>query len=265
MNFFTRFGNRILAPLVSTAGFGMRIAGETIYRIPQLPKRWVTFREQFYLSCVRTLHVVVFVAFFIGMIVALQVGLELARYGQQEAIGYGVSLMMVREMGPFVTAILMAASVGSAMAAELGTMKVQEEITALEVMSVDVISLLVLPRVLALTLAMPILTILANYVGTIGGGVIAVTQLNLDFGAYTTNALTSLRDIGDWIPLPISLFGGLLKSLIFGFVIGVIGCASGLSASRGAAGVGRTTRAAVRDSIILVIVLNFFLGKFLFQ
>jgi phospholipid/cholesterol/gamma-HCH transport system permease protein len=257
------FSHRFLRPVVEASGFAMQLAGETLLRFPHCFRRSRLIKDQMFEGGVRTLHVVLLVGFFIGMIVSLQVGVELAMYGQQESVGILVAVLMAREMAPFVTAIVLAASVGSAMAAELGTMKVQEEITALEVLSVDVHSYLVLPRVIGLTLVSPILTVLATWVGTIGGGVIAVTQLGLDFGGYLHNALNSLRDIGDFIPLPVSIYSGLVKSTVFGFVTAVIGCARGLQATNGARGVGESTRAAVRDSIILIIVLNFFLGKFL--
>ncbi|MCX8228725.1 MAG: ABC transporter permease [Planctomycetota bacterium] len=262
-NPFLHFGNRFLRPLLVNGGYGVFLAGQVFVRIPHLFRRRQTFKEQLFLGGIKTLHVSLLVGFFIGMIVSLQVGLELSKYGQQENIGLLVSILMAREMAPFVTAIILAASVGSAMAAELGTMKVQEEITALDVLSVDVVSYLVLPRVIALTLVSPILTLLSVWVGTLGGGVIAVTQLGLDFSGYTHNAMTALQDIGSTIPLPVSLYSGLIKSIVFGFVTAIVSCASGLHATNGAQGVGQTTRSAVRDSIILIIVLNFFLGKFL--
>ena len=167
-------------------------------------------------------------------------------------------------MGPMMTALLLAAGVASAMAAELGTMKVQEEVTALEVMSVDVVSYLAVPRVFALMMAAPLLTLLSDIVGILGGGVIAVTQLGLEFDAYLLKATDALK--GDWGPLPIprSIYAGLVKAMVFGYVISVVGCAAGLRATKGASGVGIATRSAVRDSIVLIIVLNFFLGKLIY-
>jgi phospholipid/cholesterol/gamma-HCH transport system permease protein len=131
------------------------------------------------------------------------------------------------------------------------------------VMSVDVISYLILPRVIALTLIAPMLTLLANIVGIIGGGIIAETQLNLDYSGYLANAMNALSDPG-FLGLPKSLYAGLLKSIIFGFTIAVVGCTCGLQATRGASGVGNSTRSAVRNSIILIIVINFFLGKLIY-
>jgi len=215
-----------------------------------------------YLIGVKTLPVVLFVGFFIGMIVALQIGLELAKFGQEDTIGVLVAVATTREMAPFVTSIILAASVGSAMAAELGTMKVQEEITALEILSVDVVSFLVFPRLLALTILAPILTLLADALGILGGSVIAVNQLGIDFSAYIRSAMEALQTTGTYIPLPKDLYTGLIKAMVFGFVIAVIGCARGLQTTGGARGVGETTRSAVRNSIVMIIILNFFIGKF---
>ncbi len=252
-----------MAPLFLTSGFGVSVAIGVVQRLPHVLHRRRTVLDQMHLSGIRSMHVVLFVNFFIGMILALQLGYELSRYGQQEAVGFAVAVSMVREMAPVMTAVVLAASVASAMAAELGTMKVQEEITALEVMSIDVVSYLIMPRVIALTLVAPMLTLLANVVGIVGGGIIAETQLNLDFDGYLANALNALSDPGI-LGLPKSLYSGILKATIFGFTVAVVGCAAGLQATRGASGVGNSTRAAVRNSIILIIVINFFLGKLIY-
>lgn len=243
------------------AGYGVWLAGATLVALRTLPRRSRALLDYMYVAGVRTTPVTLMVGFFVGMIVSLQVGIELARFGQQESIGLLVAVTMAREMAPFVTCIILAASVASSMAAELGTMKVQDEITALEVLSIDVVSFLVLPRVLALTLMAPILTLLADVIGIFGGGVIAVTQLNLDFASYLHSARTALESRAELLPVPDDLYAGLIKATVFGFLIAVTGCAAGLMAKDGARGVGETTRAAVRTSIVLIIIANFFMGK----
>jgi len=263
MNIITRTGATWLAPGIENAGYAVGVGLRTLARLPHLFRRRRSLFDQMHLGGIKSAPVVLFVSFFIGMILALQLGYELARYGQQEAVGFAVAVSMVREMGPVMTAVILAASVASAMAAELGTMRVQEEVTALEVMSVDVTSYLILPRILALTLMAPILTIFADIIGIVGGGIIAHTQLGLDYDGYVRNALSSLTD-KSFAGLPRSVYCGLIKSLIFGFTIAVVGCASGLRAQNGASGVGESTRSAVRNSIILIIVLNFFLGKLVY-
>lgn len=263
MNRIQRTGAELIAPPIEVAGFTLGLAIGVLRRFLLVPKRLRSTLDQMHLTGIKSLHVVLFVNFFIGMILALQLGYELARYGQQEAVGFAVAISMVREMAPVMTAVVLAASVASAMAAELGTMKVQEEITALDVMSVDVTSYLVLPRVFAMTIMAPILTMLGSMVGILGGAVIAQTQLGLDFSGYMRNALDALTDTS-FFGLPRSVYAAIIKSMIFGFTVSVLGCASGLQARHGASGVGNSTRAAVRNSIILIIVLNFFLGKLIY-
>jgi phospholipid/cholesterol/gamma-HCH transport system permease protein len=263
MNRIQRTGADLIAPPIEGAGFTLGLALGVLRRLHRVPRRLRSTLDQMHLTGIKSLHVVLFVNFFIGMILALQLGYELARYGQQEAVGFAVAIAMVREMAPVMTAVVLAASVASAMAAELGTMKVQEEITALDVMSVDVTSYLVLPRVFAMTLMAPILTLLASVVGILGGAVIAQTQLGLDFSGYMRNALDALTDTS-FFGLPRSVYAAIIKSMIFGFTVSVLGCACGLQARHGASGVGNSTRAAVRNSIILIIVLNFFLGKLIY-
>jgi phospholipid/cholesterol/gamma-HCH transport system permease protein len=254
----------MMAPPVVGAGFTMHLGLAALARIGHIPRRWRPLLNQMHLCGIKSLHVVLFVNLFIGMILALQLGFELARYGQQESVGLAVSVAMVREMAPMMTAVVLAASVASAMAAELGTMHVQEEVTALEVMSVDIYSYLVAPRVLALTLIAPMLTTLSAIVGILGGGVIAYSQLGLDFHGYLRTSLDALADTS-FFGVPRSIYTGLIKAMIFGFTISVIGCSNGLRATHGASGVGNSTRAAVRNSIIMIIVLNFFLGKIIYQ
>ena len=264
MNQFSRAGAAFMSPGLLAAGFALGIGMQTLRRLHHLGRRSRPLFDQLHLALVKSLPMVLLVAFFIGMILALQLGYELSRYGQEDAVGIAVAVAMAREMGPMMTAVLLAAGVASAMAAELGTMKVQEEVTALEVMSVDVVSYLVVPRVFALLLAAPLLTLLSDAIGIVGGGIIAMTQLGIEFDAYLIKAVNALE--GDWgrLPLPRSIYSGLVKAAVFGFVIAVVGCAAGLRASKGASGVGIATRTAVRSSIILIIVLNFFLGKLIY-
>jgi phospholipid/cholesterol/gamma-HCH transport system permease protein len=261
MSIFSRIGASLLRPTVESAGSTVSLALQTLAVLPHARRRLRTTLEQMYLIGVKTLHVVLMVGFFIGMIVSLQVGLQLATFSQQESIGLIVAPMMALEMAPLITAILLAASVGSAMAAELGTMKVQEELTALDVLSVNAVSYLVLPRVIALTIMAPILSALVAWIGTLGGGIVAVSQLGISFEGYVHNSVESMRILREFIPIPKFLYDGLLKAMIFGFVTAVVGCASGMAAQNGAKGVGQTTRAAVRNSIIVIIVLDFYLGK----
>jgi phospholipid/cholesterol/gamma-HCH transport system permease protein len=220
---------------------------------------------QLYAAGIANLHVVLLVGLFIGMILCLQTGIELARFGQQDQIGVLVATGLAREMAPFVTAVILAATFGSALAAELGTMAVSDELAALEVMSVDRVSFLILPRVVALAIICPMMTVLCNAIGVLGGGFVADAQLDVSWSMYMDSVWFALEDVGEFIPLPKDMYAGLLKSFVFGILIAVISCHSGLKARGGALGVGRATSTAVRDSTIAVIVSNYFMTWFLYQ
>lgn len=247
------------------AGYRVELLFQAILRLPHLLKRRGLIAEQLYVGGIKVVHVVLLVGFSIGMVVSLQTGLELARIGQQDQIGTLVALSMAREMGPFITATILAAAVGSALAAEIGTMSVSEELAALEVLSIDRISFLVMPRVVALAILCPTLTILCDTVGIVGGGFVARSQLGVGLELYYDTAIESLQDPSHFFGLPKDVYTGLFKSFVFGIVIAVISCAAGILARGGALGVGNATRSSVRDSIILVIVLNYFMTWFFYQ
>jgi phospholipid/cholesterol/gamma-HCH transport system permease protein len=251
--------------LFIAAGYRVELFLQVVWRLPHLFRRRALLGDQLYVGGIKTLHVVILVGVSMGMVVSLQTGLELSRIGQQDSIGTLVALSMAREMGPFVTAIIMAAAVGSAMAAEIGTMSVSEELAALEVLSIDRISFLVLPRVVALAMLCPLLTILCDLVGIVGGGFVARSQLGVGSALYYDTVIEALQTPSDFFALPKDVYTGLFKSFVFGVVISVVSCAAGLLTEGGALGVGRSTRAAVRDSIILVIILNYFMTWFFYQ
>ena len=168
----------------------------TLHRLGHLHKRRRLVYEQMFLSGIQTLHVVILVGLVIGMIVSLQTGIELSKLGQQDQIGTIVAVSMAREMGPFITATILTATVGSAIAAELGTMSVSNELDALEVMSIDRLSLLVLPRLVGLALIAPLLTLVCDTVGIVGGAFVAQSQLNVGYEMYMTSAIDALRPTG---------------------------------------------------------------------
>ena len=259
---------RLLEPLLSLAegvGHPIEVFLQAVRRLPAAGRRRAPIAEQLFSGAVQGLHVVLLVGLFIGMIVSLQTGIELSRIGQQDQIGTLVAVTMAREMGPFITATILAATVGSAMAAEIGTMAVSDELAALEVLSVDRISFLVMPRLVALAIAAPLLTILCDTIGIFGGGFVAQSQLNVTFQLYIDSALDALRTSAITIPVPKDVYTGLFKAFVFGILIAAIGCSAGLRAGGGALGVGRATRQAVRDSIIAIIVSNYFMTWFFYQ
>jgi len=207
--------------------------------------------KQMYYAGVKTFIVVSIVALFTGMILALQIGLELKPYQQQSLVGNIIIATLTREMAPFVTAIILIAAVGSTMAAEVGTMAVSEEIDALEMMAISPVRFLVMPRVISLALMLPIATVYTNLLGSIGGGIIAYFQLNLSFDVYYSHILESLHFKATYV--------GLLKAFIFGIMVSTISCANGLRATNGALGVGKATRNSVVSSFLMVLIVGYYI------
>jgi len=197
---------------------------------------------------VRALPILSLITFFIGLILALQAAYELRRFGALNYVATAVALSMTRELGPLITAILVIGRSGSAFAAEIGTMKVTEEIDALETIAIDPVHFLVTPKFLAMTLMLPCLTIWANAMGILGGSFFGVAQADFTFVRYIQASIDSLflRDVTT----------GLIKSVMFGMTITAVGCYEGLSTGAGAEEVGRSTTRAVVMSIFLVIVVD---------
>jgi len=213
--------------------------------------------QQLYIVGIKSLGVVSVVGVFTGMILALQMGLALRTVGQEGQIGTLVTNGMLREMGPFMAGLVIAASVGSAIAAQLGTMTVSEEIAALDVMNINVSRYLVMPRLVALAVMMPMLTLYIDLIGILGGAVVGATMLGVSPEAYFDNAFryTHNKD----------LYVGLLKAFIFGLIIVCVSCHQGFSTSEGAVGVGRATRRTVVVSFLLILTLGYFVTRLWYQ
>ena len=206
-----------------------------------------------YMVGIKSLLVISVVALFTGMILALQTGLELQRYGQQNLIGSAVAVSVVREMGPFMTGLIITASVGSSIAAQLGTMTVSDEVNALEIMGINTKRYLVMPRIFSLTIMTPFITLYTNILAIMGGALVGYTQLNVEFTSYFQNAL-NFTDIKD-------LYVGLFKAIVFGLIIGTVACHQGFSAKNGASGVGRVTRRAVIISFLLILIIGYIITR----
>lgn len=212
---------------------------------------------QLYITGIKSLGVITVVAAFTGMILALQTGLELRRFGLQQNIGTAVTVVMLREMGPFMTALIIAASVGSAIAAQIGTMVVSEEVAALEIMSINPVRFLVTPRLLALAVMMPLLTVYTNILGIVGGAIIGATQLQVSVQAYFDNARLYAENK--------DLYVGLFKAFVFGVVIATVACHQGFSTTEGAVGVGQATRRTVIISFLTILVLGYMMTRLFYR
>jgi phospholipid/cholesterol/gamma-HCH transport system permease protein len=197
---------------------------------------------------VRALPILSLITFFIGLILALQAAYELRRLGAIAFVANAVAISMTRELGPLITAIVVIGRSGSAFAAEIGTMKVSEEIDALETMAIHPVDFLVTPKFLAMIVMLPCLTIWANAMGILGGALFGVAQADFTWMRYIQASLEALflRDI----------LTGLIKSVMFGITITAVGCYEGLSTGAGAEQVGRSTTRAVVVSIFLVILVD---------
>ncbi|MFQ5851841.1 MAG: MlaE family ABC transporter permease [Candidatus Binatia bacterium] len=202
---------------------------------------------------VRSLSIVVLTAVFTGMVLALQMGSYLERFGARPYVGRILALSMLRELGPVLTALMIGGRVGSGITAELGSMNVTEQIDAMRSMGVNPVQKLVLPRLVALLVMLPLLTVLADFMGLLGGLFISVIELNVSAGFYLRSIIQFMRFR--------DLFSGLGKSFFFAFSIATIACYNGLQASGGADGVGRVTTKTVVTASITVLVADFFLTK----
>ncbi len=208
---------------------------------------------QMYVSGIKSLGVITVVALFTGMILALQTGMELSKFNQEVNIGTAVMVSMLREMGPFMTGLILAACVGSAIAAQIGTMVVSEEIAALEIMSIDPVRFLVMPRLVAMSIMTPLLAFYTCIIGVIGGGIVGATQLGVSWVSYIDNA-TRFAGVKD-------LYVGLVKALLLGMIITIVACQEGFATTQGAVGVGFATRRAVLVSFLHVLIVGYFVTR----
>ncbi len=196
---------------------------------------------------VNAVPIITLIGILMGLILAFQAAMPMRRFGADIFVADLLGLGMLREMGPLMTAIILAGRSGSAFAAELGTMKIREEIDALSTMGIEPVRFLVLPRVLAAVTMTPLLTVFANLFGLLGG---AVVMRSLGFPLVTyVNQILSAVTAGD-------LAGGLLKSLVYGLVVSAIGCLRGLQTTTGAGAVGRSTTSAVVSGIVLIALVD---------
>ena len=247
---------RRTAAFLSSLGWSARIFALSVAAFPSVLARRggrTDLVRQLYATGIRTLPVVTVVAVFIGMILALQVGLELRRFNQEIYLGAAVMISLVREMAPFSCGVCLAACVGSAIAAELGTMKVNDEIAALEIMSISPIRYLAAPRILALVVMAPLLAFYCCIAGAIGGGVVGVTQLGVDFAQYISSAM-SIADAKD-------LYVGLLKATVFGAIVGAVSVSQGFGAELGATGVGKSTQRSVIAGFLLILMFGYMVTR----
>ncbi len=219
------------------------------------PRYFSEIVEQIDKIGVGSLGIVTLNGFFTGGVLILQAYPTLEHYGAQSSAGQGVATSLIRELGPVLTALMVAGRVGSAISAELGSMVVSQQIDAMRALGTSPVRKLVTPRIIALLVALPLLTISADMFGLIGGGLVARQLHGLDTAVYVQSVRAGVA-IGD-------LIGGLVKPLTFGLIIALVSCYKGLSTTGGTVGVGRSTTNAVVLSSVNIIIADFFLSKIL--
>jgi len=255
-NIFHFIGSQIFY-FLRIIGEVLTLLWETILSCREIPRNSPSIFAQMAIIGYQSLPVASVMAFFVGMVIALQTGVELAKYGSQDIIGSIVGLSMVRELGPVMTSFLVAGRAGSAMAAEIGVMKVYEEIDALKTLEIDPVRYLVMPRLIAALVCVPVLTLYADCVGIAGGAIISNLhpRLFISYSTYTDSLRLALKFS--------EISVGLFKSFIFGGIIAIICCYVGLRTKGGPRGIGISTTKSVVLSFLMILVADYFLTRLL--
>jgi len=234
------------------------LLGQTLFWIPIPPMRRKYILEQMSKIGVDSVMIVTLISMFTGMVLALQSAYQMKRFSAEMYIASLVAISMTRELAPVLTALIVAGRVGASITAELGTMKVTEQIDALETLATNPVKYLVVPRFMAMIIMIPILTLYADVIGGLGGYIIGTTKLHISHAMYMKNT---------WGPLTYKdIYTGLIKSFFFAIIICIVACYEGMKAEGGAEGVGKATTSSVVTSFILIIASDcFFTALFYFM
>lgn len=233
------------------------LGGQVLVHLLRGKIHWRNTKEQMAAVGPDSLFIALLTAVFVGAVFTIQVAREFLNFGAGNLVGGVLAVALTRELTPVLTAVILAGRVGSAFAAEIGTMRVTEQIDALLMLKTDPIDYLVIPRVIACCLMLPILTLLSLVTGMLGGLVVATNLYSLADTAFLDSArnLLGIRDI----------FSAMIKAFCFGLLIAIIGCSWGLTTTGGAKGVGQSTTTAVVTALLIIFISNFFLSWLMFQ
>ncbi len=245
------WGELVLDSITAIGDFTLFVIRTLRWMLTRLP-RSETVWPNFYEVGVKSLPVVALTGTFIGMVLAVQSYFQFRQLGLETRLGGVINMTLVRELGPVLAATMLAGRVGSAMAAELGTMRVTEQIDALSAMGANPIHYLVVPRFLACLFLIPTLTIMADFMGVAGGHFYSVYILEIDIHHYWHNSKLFVSQF--------DLFVGLFKSVFFGSAIAMVSCYQGFNCTAGAEGVGRASTSAFVHSFVLILIIDLFLG-----
>jgi phospholipid/cholesterol/gamma-HCH transport system permease protein len=246
-----RLGEQVFETVADIGGVA-EFSGLTLSWLVRRVPNWSVLIPNFYTIGVSSVPVVAITGTFIGMVLAVQAHSQFAMMGLASRLGSVINISLVKELGPVLAATMLAGRVGSSMAAELGTMRVTEQIDALSALGTNPIHYLVVPRFLACFLLIPLLTLMADFMGVIGGAVVSTQMLNVDSYHYW---LYSRKYVGS-----LDLFAGVFKSYFFGAAIALISCHRGFHSKAGAEGVGRAATEAFVYSFIAILCLDFCIG-----
>lgn len=247
----SNWGQLVLNAVMAIGDFSLFVLRTLTWMFTRLP-RPETVWPNFYQVGVSSLPVVALTGTFIGMVLAVQSYFQFRQLGLETRLGGVINMTLVRELGPVLAATMLAGRVGSAMAAELGTMRVTEQIDALSAMGANPIRYLVVPRFLACFFLIPTLTVMADFMGVAGGHFYSVNVLDIDIHHYWHNSAKFVSNF--------DLFSGLVKSIFFGSAIAMVSCYQGFNCKPGAEGVGRASTASFVHSFVAILVLDLFLG-----
>lgn len=215
------------------------------------PWRWRLFFKQMEFIGVNSVFVVALTSLFTGMVLALQTYYAFRMFSAETLVGATVALSMTRELGPVITALMVTGRAGSAIAAEIGTMRVTEQVDALSVMAINPVQYLVLPRIVAGVIMLPLLTALSDFIGVLGGYLVGVKMLGIHGGIFM-NKIYEFVELSD-------IYNGLIKAACFGLILTLVGCYKGFYTRGGAEGVGRATTQAVVLSSVLILTFDYVL------
>ncbi|MFH2012254.1 MAG: ABC transporter permease [Pseudomonadota bacterium] len=254
-NFFNFIGSLVIN-FVEESGRIIILFGKTIMWTFRPPLNSKNIAQQMEEVGVNSIPVVLIMSIFTGMVLALQSYTGFRRFNAEAFVGTVVALSMVRELGPVLSGLMVSGRVGAAMAAELGTMQVTEQIDALESLATNPIKFLIVPRFLAALFVMPVLVVLSDIVGIIGGYIVSTVLLG-------TNSTTYIKRTWDYMEMG-DIYAGLLKACVFGVIIAIISCYQGFYTRGGAEGVGKATTRAVVISSLVILISNYFITALMF-